>query len=107
MELLTVTKSTDLDNIKVGEHFIYKGREYSFSSYSGTIAQDYEIIKVFNMKHKLINLTLRWEKIADNQSSELGNEDYKLDGEYIQEQKDSHGLEGYIPDLPDEIWDEN
>jgi hypothetical protein len=28
-----------------------------------------------------------------------------LDGAFIQEEKDSHGLEGFIPDIPDAEWD--
>jgi len=99
MELLTVNNSSDFlkDTMKLGTHFIYKGKEYIFSSYSGTIADDYETFKVFNMRGKIIDL-----KVV-TLSAQQSSEDYKLDGEYIQEQKDSHGLEGFIPDTLGEI----
>jgi len=60
MELLTVRNSNDIynknTNMKQGTHFLYRGKEYIFSSYSGTIAQDYETFKVFNTRGKIIDL---------------------------------------------------
>ncbi len=60
MELLTVNNSSDIynknTNMKQGTHFLYKSKEYVFSSYSGTIADDYETFKVFNMRGKIIDL---------------------------------------------------
>ncbi len=58
MELLTVTNSNDFlkDTMKIGTHFLYRGKEYVFSSYSGTIADNYETFKVFNMCGKIIDL---------------------------------------------------